>query len=121
MSGGREASLALLLVVLALAALVLVTTSPRSEVSDEDRASDTAASTTPSSQTSPSRSPIEAAGIDGHARRVATRWAAAYTTSKRDETWAARLARLRPYSTRALIAEMRVKLRRAAARARRPQ
>jgi hypothetical protein len=107
-SGGREARLALALVVLALVAVSLVISSPEGAESGEDRPRAAASSPTPSSQSSPSPSPTDTPVLDGAARRLATRWAEAYTTSQRNEPWAARLARLRPYSSRALIAEMRV-------------
>jgi len=106
-SGGRDARLALVLLVLVAVTVVLVAT-PRSEVSEQRSSrpprdgADEGAPTTPTS-----RSSAATGDLPGPARRVAARWAEAYTTSRPGESEGARLARLRPYSTPALIASMR--------------
>jgi hypothetical protein len=103
----REARLGLLLILLAIVATALTLSAPRDGGSDLRRpAAAVSTAFNPSSPPSPSQSPHQRGELSDAARKVAARWAAAYTTTGRAEPWAARLARLRPYSTRALIAEM---------------
>lgn len=93
----RDARLVAALLVLCLTAIVLVVTSwPRSD----DLAAPRSAASVPVMETTPSRSPVPAAG-----RRVARRFAEAYFTATPSSVIRRRLV---PYSSDELIAAMRV-------------
>ncbi len=106
MSGGRDARLALGLLVLVAMTVVLVASSgpgvPEQRSSQPPRGDEVEAATTAPT----ARWTGGTRNLPGPARRVAARWAVAYTTSRPGESEAARLTRLRPYSTSALIASM---------------
>jgi len=104
--GGRDARLALVLLVLVAVTAALVASArpgvPEQRSSRPPRGDEVeAAPTAPTTRSAGARG-----DLSGPARRVAARWAEAYTSSRPGESEAARLARLRPYSTPALVASM---------------
>ena len=107
MSGGRDARLALVLLVL-VAVTVMLVASARPGIPEQRSARSARDGAGEAAPPAPTTRPSAATGdLPGPARRVAARWAEAYTTSRPGESEAARLARLRPFSTRALVVSMR--------------
>jgi hypothetical protein len=92
--------LALLLVLATTASLVVMTSWPER---DEPRRVEDAQGGAPPAQSTPAPTRLPSSG-----RRVASLWAEAYFTSAWDDSAAARRARLGPYSSDALIAEMQL-------------
>jgi hypothetical protein len=97
----RDTRVLAALLVLAVTAAVLVVTSWPER--DEPAGARVAQGGAPPAQSTPAPARLPATG-----RRVASLWAAAYFRNARDDSAAARRARLGPYSSDALIAEMQL-------------